>query len=126
MLKTKNILNTVFGPYSSIRQANNLLFISGQIPINKNTKIIPKCISEQTTLALKKINLLLLENQLSVKNIIKITIFTTKMDKLKEINLSYQNFFNKYTNRYPARSCVGVSELPEKVCIEIEAIASIF
>ncbi|VFP78221.1 2-iminobutanoate/2-iminopropanoate deaminase [Buchnera aphidicola (Cinara cuneomaculata)] len=115
----------IFGPYSPILKINNLFFISGQIPINLTTGVIPKNISEQTTLILKNMNILLQENKISIKNIIKTTIFTTKMDKLKEINLSYQKFFDKYTKKYPARSCVGVSELPKKVSIEIEAIASI-
>ncbi|MGI4816640.1 MAG: Rid family detoxifying hydrolase [Janthinobacterium lividum] len=125
MSKKKYVLNTVFGPYSSIIQAKDLYFISGQIPVNKKTGIIPKYISDQTTLALQNIDVILKENHLSIQNIVKITIFTTKMDKLKEINLSYQKFFNKYTKQYPARSCIGISELPQKVYIEIEAIASV-
>ncbi|VFP77813.1 Rid family detoxifying hydrolase [Buchnera aphidicola] len=125
MSKKKYVLNTVFGPYSSVIRTKDLFFISGQIPVNKKTGIIPKYISDQTTLALQNINLILHENYLSIQNIVKITIFTTQMDKLKEINLSYQKFFNKYTNQYPARSCIGISELPQKVSIEIEAIASV-
>ncbi|VFP79241.1 Rid family detoxifying hydrolase [Buchnera aphidicola] len=125
MLKEKNMSNKIFGPYSPIFQINNLFFISGQIPIDKNTGIIPKKISEQTDLILMNIYFLLKNYKLKIKNIIKTTIFTTTMDKLKEINLSYKNFFDKYTDKYPARSCIGVSELPKKVNIEIEAIASI-
>ncbi|VFP81144.1 2-iminobutanoate/2-iminopropanoate deaminase [Buchnera aphidicola (Cinara kochiana kochiana)] len=125
MLKEKCTFKKPFGPYSPILKINNLFFISGQIPVDQNTGLIPKYLTEQTTLVLNNINTLLKENQLSVKNIIKTTIFTTKINKLKEINLFYQKFFDKHTTIYPTRSCIGISELPKKVFIEIEAIASI-
>ncbi|VFP83720.1 Rid family detoxifying hydrolase [Buchnera aphidicola] len=124
MLKKKNVSKKIFGPYSPILKINNLFFISGQIPINQNTGTIPKYLSEQTNLVLNNLRILLEENQLSIVNIIKTTIFTTKIDKLKEINLYYKKFFDKYTTIYPTRSCIGVLELPKKVYIEIEAIAS--
>ncbi|VFP88426.1 2-iminobutanoate/2-iminopropanoate deaminase [Buchnera aphidicola (Cinara piceae)] len=125
MLKKKYTPNKIFGPYSPIFQINNLFFLSGQIPVDQKTGIIPKDLCKQTDLILMNIYSLLKNHKLNIKNIIKTTIFTTKMDKLKEINLSYKKFFDQYTDTYPARSCIGVSELPQKVSIEIEAIASI-
>lgn len=124
MLEKKYTLNQKFGPYSTIIKKNNFYFISGQIPINKKTGMIPQSISDQTTLTLKNIFTILQKNQLNIKNIIKITIFTTKLDKLNKINNAYQDFFDQHTTKYPARSCIGVSQLPKKVHIEIEAIAS--
>ncbi|WP_244268594.1 RidA family protein [Buchnera aphidicola] len=125
MLKKKYILNKTFGPYSPIIQVNNLFFISGQIPIYHRTGVIPDNLYEQTSLALNNIRVLLKKSNLHIRNIVKITIFTTKINQLNEINLSYQEFFNKYTLKYPARSCIGISALPKKVDIEIEAIAAI-
>ncbi|ABJ90694.1 Rid family detoxifying hydrolase [Buchnera aphidicola] len=117
--------NIVFGPYSPCIKINNLFFFSGQIPICLKTGLMPKNLSEQTILTLKNIKRLLYKNKLNIKNIIKTTIFTTNMDKLNEINLSYKNFFKKYTNVYPARSCIGISKLPKKAKIEIEVIAAL-
>lgn len=115
--------NTIFGPYSQIVQINNLFFTSGQIPVNQKNKCIPNTISEQTKLVLQNIKKLLINQNLTIKNIIKITIFTTKLDLIKDINLTYKNFFDLYTTNYPVRSCIGVNQLPKNVFIEMEAIA---
>ncbi|VAX76613.1 Rid family detoxifying hydrolase [Buchnera aphidicola] len=125
MFKKKNTVRKLFGPYSPIIKTDNLFFLSGQIPVNATTGIIPQGVNEQTTLILENIYILLKKNKLKLKNIVKITIFTTKMDKLNEINLSYKKFFKKNNIRYPARSCIGVSQLPKNVAIEIEAVASL-
>ncbi|AEH39821.1 hypothetical protein BCTU_240 [Buchnera aphidicola (Cinara tujafilina)] len=123
-IKSSNKEIKIYGPYAPYIKSGNLLYISGQIPIDNKNKFIPKNISEQTCLSLKNIKNILNINNLCMKHIIKTTIFTTKLEQLKEINLSYSNFFKKYTNLYPTRSCVGVLNLPKNVLIEIEVIAS--
>ncbi|WP_075431993.1 RidA family protein [Buchnera aphidicola] len=123
-LSTSNKKIKIYGPYTPAIRSGNFLFLSGQIPINKKNGEIPEKISEQTQLSLKNILYILKEHHLCIKNIIKITIFTTELKKLDAINQTYSNFFKKYTKIYPARSCIGVLVLPRNVSIEIEAIAS--
>lgn len=113
-----------YGPYNPCVRSGNLLFLSGQIPIDNNNGLIPNNISDQTLTALCNIKNILKINKLNIKNIIKTTLFTTNLNQLDEINLIYSNFFRKYTNIYPARSCIGVLKLPKNVLIEIEVIAS--
>lgn len=122
IIKKKNYIQT-YGPYSPYIKIDNFLFLSGQIPINKNTGEIPKSLKNQTILTLKNILFCLKKENLHIKNIFKITIFTTKLNQLDEINIAYIKFFKKYTNIYPVRSCIGVSILPKNVFIEIEATA---
>ena len=123
-LSSSNKKIKIYGPYTPAIRSGNFLFLSGQIPINKKNGKIPEKLSEQTQLSLKNLLYILQENKLCINNIIKITIFTTKLEKLDKINKIYSNFFKKYTNIYPARSCIGVFTLPKNVSIEIEAIAS--
>ncbi|CAL4322105.1 Rid family detoxifying hydrolase [Buchnera aphidicola] len=114
----------VLGPYSQGIKINNLLITSGQIPINPKTKMIPKKIFDQTTLVLENIKSIILASNFHIKNIVKTTIFTTRLDKIHKINGAYENFFIKNkVSIFPARSCVEVSKLPLNVKIEIEAIS---
>lgn len=117
--------NTLFGPYSSAVKVGNFFFTSGHIPINTKNQKIPTKIYDQTYLTLKNIKNLLKQEKIKIKNIFKITIFTTKIEELNEINLSYKKFFDKYNKNYPVRTCIGVNKLPKNVSIEIEAIAYI-
>ncbi|WP_343188073.1 Rid family detoxifying hydrolase [Buchnera aphidicola (Ceratoglyphina bambusae)] len=121
MKKLRKIPEAI-GPYSIIYKIKNITMISGQIPINIKNNSIPKKISEQTKVVLKNIKNIIKENNLKIKNIAKITIFTTNLNDIKKINKIYKNFFKKYTKKFPARTCVEVSKLPKNVNIEIDAI----
>lgn len=110
------------GPYSQAIKTKNLLMISGQIPIHVNSKEIPKKIYNQTLLVLNNIKEIIKKTDFKIKNIIKTTIFTTNLNKIKIINSAYEKFFKNKLLRFPARSCVEVSKLPKNVKIEIEAI----
>ncbi|CAL4321515.1 Rid family detoxifying hydrolase [Buchnera aphidicola] len=112
------------GPYSQGIKINNILMISGQIPIEKNNSIKTKKIFLQTKIVLNNIKKILKSSKMKVKNIVKTTIFTTKLNKIKEINKAYEKFFLKNnTLNFPARSCIEVKKLPKNSKIEIEAIA---
>ncbi|CAL4321968.1 Rid family detoxifying hydrolase [Buchnera aphidicola] len=114
----------VLGPYSQGIKINNFLIISGQIPIDPITEKIPKKISDQTLLVLKNIKSIILKAKFHIKNIIKTTIFTTKLNQIHKINKMYEFFFKKNKiSIFPARSCVEVSKLPLNVKIEIESIS---
>ena len=111
------------GPYSQAIKIHNMVITSGQIPIDTQCHTIKKDIKQQTLLVLKNIKLIIEESGLTVKNIVKTTIFLTDISQLEIINNVYENFFLKYHNIFPARSCIQVSKLPKNVNIEIEAIA---
>ena len=124
----KNIISTdkapqAIGPYSQAVQFDNLLFISGQIPIEPESgEIIKGDIKEQTKLILENLNAILIEGGSSLNNVLRTTIFLTNLDDYADVNVMYSEYFEK---SMPARSTVQVSRLPKGVQIEIDAIACV-
>lgn len=113
------------GPYSQAVRAGNLLFISGQIPIEAKTgelMLFNGNVVHQTSLVMNNLKGVLESEGLSFANIIKTTIFLKDMDDFGKVNEVYASYFNEYK---PARACVEVSRLPKEVRVEIEAIALI-
>jgi len=110
----------VAGPYSLAVEANGLMFISGQLPINPATGEIVMDIRQATHQVLTNLQTLLEENDLSLKSIVKTTIFMKNRSDFAVVNELYAGFF---TDAPPARSTVEVSALPKGVPLEIEAVA---
>lgn len=110
----------VIGPYSQGILWNDLIFASGQIPVNPATSEIPNGIKEQTTQVLKNISAILESEGSSIKNVIKTTVFIKDMNDFVQMNEVYESFFQK---PFPARSTVEVARLPKDVLVEIEVIA---
>lgn len=109
------------GPYSVYREANGLLFISGQIPINPSTgEIESSDIKEQARQALKNVGAILSENGLNYNKVLKTTCFLADIEDFVAFNEVYAEFFNA---PYPARSAFAVKALPKGAKIEIEVIA---
>ncbi len=109
------------GPYSQGVISNNLLFLSGQIPIDPATgQLVGPDIQTQTEQVLKNISVLLEERFLNLKNVIKTTVFLIDLNDFSLMNEIYGSFFK---DEYPARSTIQVSKLPRDARIEIEAIA---
>ena len=109
------------GPYSQAIRNNELIFLSGQIPINpKSNKIDSENISDQTEQVFKNINEILDAANTSFNNVVKTTIFLTDLDNFKIVNEIYSSYFNNDTP--PARSTIEVSALPMNSLIEIEMI----
>lgn len=108
------------GPYSQGVLWNDLIFASGQIPVNPATSEIPNGIKEQTTQVLKNISAILESEGSSIKNVIKTTVFIKDMNDFVQMNEVYESFFQK---PFPARSTVEVARLPKDVLVEIEVIA---
>ncbi|QFQ32193.1 Rid family detoxifying hydrolase [Buchnera aphidicola] len=122
IINTKNAPQPI-GPYSQAIQFDNFLIISGQIPIDVKSGVIPESIDKQTYVTLRNIKHILEKSKYQVKNIVKITIFTTDLNKIQTINKIYENFFLKNKSSFPSRSCIEVKALPKNVKIEIEAMA---
>ncbi|QCI22229.1 Rid family detoxifying hydrolase [Buchnera aphidicola] len=122
IINTKNAPKPI-GPYSQAIKIDNILILSGQIPVDVKSSYIPENISEQTYLVLTNIKSILIASGFLVKDIIKTTIFTTELKKIEIINEIYMKFFLDNKSQFPARSCVEVKSLPKNVKIEIEAMA---
>ncbi|MCL2567539.1 MAG: RidA family protein [Alphaproteobacteria bacterium] len=108
------------GPYSQAIKSGNMLFISGQIPLNHNDATIPEGIEAQTKQCLENLLAILQEAKMSPENVVKCGIFIKNMADFAKINEVYSTYFNK---PYPARFVVEVARLPKDVLIEIDAIA---
>ncbi len=108
------------GPYSQAIKAGNMLFCSGQIPVDPATGIVPEGIKAQTAQSLANVKAILAAAGASIENVVKTTVFLADMSLFGEMNEVYaQNF----TEPFPARSAVAVRELPKQVLVEIEVIA---
>ena len=124
----KNIISTnkapqAIGPYSQAVRFENLLFVSGQIPIEPESgEILKGNIKEQTQQILENLNSILTAGGSSLNNVLRITIFLTNLEDYAAVNETYAQFFDE---SQPARSTVQVSRLPMNVLIEIDAIAGI-
>lgn len=109
------------GPYSVYREANGLIFLSGQLPINPNTgELVKDDIKEQTKQALENVKAVLDESGLNLSSVIKTTCFLADINDFTAFNEIYAEFF---TSPYPARSAFAVKDLPKGAKIEIEVIA---
>ncbi|MEK7059482.1 MAG: Rid family detoxifying hydrolase [Patescibacteria group bacterium] len=111
-------------PYSSLRQAGNLYFASGQIGIDPVTRRALPGIAEQTHQVLKNLDTVLHSVGLGLNSVVKTTVFLKNIDDFVAVNTIYAEYF---AEPMPARSCVEVSALPgvgaTELLIEIEAIA---
>lgn len=109
------------GPYSQAVQMGNMVFCSGQIPLDpKSNQILTGDISAQTELVMKNIEAVLKEAGCEFKNVVKTTIFLTSMKDFPLVNEVYGKYFKELP---PARSTVEVSGLPKGVNVEIEVLA---
>ena len=108
------------GPYSQGILWNDLIFASGQIPVNPANGEIPAGIKEQTKQVLENVSAILKSSGSSIENVIKTTVFIKNMNDFAEMNAVYETYFIK---PFPARSTVEVARLPKDVLVEIEVIA---
>ncbi len=109
------------GPYSQAIQVGNLVYTSGQIPIDPATgAFVEGGIKEQTRQSLTNVRAILEEAGLSMGNVVKTTVFMADMNDFADMNSVYAEFF---AEPYPARSAVAVKTLPKGALVEIEVIA---
>lgn len=108
------------GPYSQGVSASNIIFSSGQLPINPENGELITDPYKATKMSLDNIKNILEAAGAKVKNIVKVNIYLTNMDDFSVVNEAYAEFFKDHK---PARSCVEVSRLPKDGVLEIEAIA---
>lgn len=111
------------GPYSQAVKAGNLLFISGQIPIDPEKGLLVEgTIKEQTHQVMRNIRAICEEAGTSLSSVVKTTIYLTDLSQFKAVNEAYAEYFPEHP---PARATVGVASLPLNAQIEIDAIVSL-
>ena len=125
-MMNKKIINTelapeAIGPYSQSVLAGNILFISGQLPIDPETgKFAGNDIKSQTEQSLKNIESILEKARCTMDNVVKTTVLLNDMVDFAKMNEVYAKFFTK---DYPARAAYEVARLPKDALVEIEAVA---
>jgi 2-iminobutanoate/2-iminopropanoate deaminase len=110
------------GPYSQASKSGNLLFISGQVPVNPTTGELTGDIKIQTRQVLENIKSILVAAGASTTDVVKTTVFLKNLDDFNVINEIYSEYFLKDA---PASSTIEVVRIPRGALIEIEAIAVI-
>lgn len=109
------------GPYSQAIQVGNLIYTSGQLPIDPATGAFPEGgIKEQTRQSLTNVKAILEEAGVSMSNVVKTTVFMADMGDFADMNGVYAEFFSE---PFPARSAVAVKTLPKGALVEIEVVA---
>lgn len=108
------------GPYSQGIDIGNMIFFSGQIPLNPVSGEMPEGIEAQARQALDNVKGLLQSQGLDFKDVVKTTVFLDNMDDFNTVNGIYAEYF---VEPYPARSAVEVAKLPKGALIEVEVIA---
>ena len=109
------------GPYSQAIEANGMIFLSGQLPVDPATgEFVPGGVTEQTTQCFANIKNVLAEAGLTTANIVKTTVFLADMSLFAEMNAVYATYFE---GDFPARSAFAVKALPKGALVEIESIA---
>ena len=114
---------SAIGPYSQAIQVGNLVYTSGQIPIDPATGVfVEGGIKEQTRQSLLNVQAVLEEAGLTMGDVVKTTVFMADMNDFVDMNAVYAEFFSE---PYPARSAVAVKTLPKGALVEIEVVAGL-
>ena len=109
------------GPYSQAIVYNDMVFTSGQIPLQADGTLVEGGIAEQTHQVFRNIKAVLEEAGSDLHLVIKATVFLKDMNHFAEVNEIYGTYFGQHR---PARSAVEVARLPKDVLIEIEVVAA--
>lgn len=110
------------GPYSQAIAVGGLIFTSGQLPINPETKTMPDDIREQTAQSLTNVRSILEEAGSGLSKVVKTTVYLADIKDFPAVNEVYASFFS---TPFPARSCFAVRDLPLGARVEIEVVAAI-
>lgn len=124
----KSIVNTekapgAIGPYSQAVTTGNLIFVSGQLPLDPATGAFPEGIAAQTRQSLTNAKNILEAAGSSMDNVVKTTVFLSDIANFGAMNEVYGTFFTE--GNYPARSAFEVACLPKNALVEIEIIATV-
>jgi 2-iminobutanoate/2-iminopropanoate deaminase len=111
------------GPYSQAIMAGNLMFVSGQIPLDPKTgQMVQQTIEAEVKQVLTNLSAIVKAAGCDLGNIVKTTIFLTDLSHFAAVNEIYGSFFKQ---PFPARSTIQVAALPKGARVEIEAIVKV-
>lgn len=111
------------GPYSQATKAGSLVFVSGQLPIDPATGVMPEDVAAQTKQSLTNGKAIIEAASGSMADVVKTTVFLADMNDFAAMNAVYAEFFPE--GACPARSAVQVARLPKDAKVEIELIANV-
>lgn len=113
-------LAPAIGPYCHAARTGNLLFISGQVPVNSAGEIVGASMAEQTEQTMRNLQSILTGCGLKFKDVVKTNVYIADITAFAEMNGIYAKHFGDHK---PARACVEVSRLAKDMLVEIEAVA---
>lgn len=120
IISTKNAPGAI-GPYSQGVKTGNMIFTSGQLPIDPaNGELVEDDVKKAAAQALENVKAILAESGASLNNVVKTVVFLKDINDFAAVNEVYASYF---TSDFPARSCIQVAKLPKGALLEIEAIA---
>lgn len=109
------------GPYAQGVQAGQMVFVSGQLPIDPATgELCSGTVGDMTRQSMRNVAAILAEAGCTLAHVVKTTIFLKDLEDFAQVNAAYAEFFPENP---PARACVQVAKLPKDARVEIEAIA---
>ncbi len=108
------------GPYSQAIVTGDLVFLSGQLGINREKGGLEEGVEAQTRQAFKNIQAVLAEAELNLNHVVKVTVLLKDIEDFAKVNAIYAEHFEQ---PYPARSAFAVKDLPASALVEIEVIA---
>ncbi len=108
------------GPYSQALDLGDMVFVSGQIPVDPVTGTMPESVEAQAVQALTNLKNVLAAAGLGMESVVKTVVFLADLADFATVNGIYEKFFSA---PYPARSCVQVAAIPKGAKLEIECIA---
>jgi 2-iminobutanoate/2-iminopropanoate deaminase len=118
IIKT-NMAPAAVGPYSQAIKVGNLLFVSGQIPLNTHGVIVGDDVTVQTNQVLSNLKAIIDAAGMTLANVVKCTCFIKNMDDFAAFNAVYTEYF---ASTLPARECIEVARLPKDTLVEVSAI----
>lgn len=125
MIMGKTVIHTdaapkAVGPYSQAIKHGDMLFVSGQLPVDPETGKMPDSAADQARQCLKNLQAILEAAGASLDNALRIGVFLTNLGHFAAVNEVYATFFS---GDFPARACVEVSKLPLGAAVEMECVA---
>jgi 2-iminobutanoate/2-iminopropanoate deaminase len=120
MKKVYRSSETTTAPLSGAHEANGFVFVSGQIHLNDSGQLIGNSIEEKLDAVILNIKKLLEEANLTLEDVIRVQLYLTDLSQLPSLNKAYMNYFK---HPLPARTAVGVSDLPLGASLEMDVIA---
>ena len=124
-MESVNVANApkAIGPYCHAMKSGNLIFCSGQTPLDPDSmKIVGTTIEEQTERVLDNLSIVLAEVGLTLKNVVKTTVYLKSIDDFKGMNRIYEEMF---AGHKPSRTTIAVKQNPLDALVEIECIAEL-